>query len=205
MALENILSRMGLDTKQLTDRYAEYGPPMHDQHIFYGYEPSSPLHGHAVPTKHNYVSGSHKNNAAMSALTLLAFLFFLNILQQCLKDHMTAMNTPQVTIMSSVKETEDNFAKKSFTNKFDKTGTLHTDKNNFQRESLLSLKEGEQVSVEENEFESRLNSDDASQKTLLKIKTAEHKPQNSAQEHKIVKNNANQTFKYAGFYDEYEN
>lgn len=30
--------------------------------------------------------------AALSALTLLAFLFFLNLLQSCLKDHMDAMN-----------------------------------------------------------------------------------------------------------------
>lgn len=35
--------------------------------------------------------------AALSALTLLAFLFFLNLLQSCLKDHMDAMN-PTVTI-----------------------------------------------------------------------------------------------------------
>lgn len=36
-------------------------------------------------------------SAALSALTLLAFLFFLNLLQSCLKDHMDAMN-PTVTI-----------------------------------------------------------------------------------------------------------
>lgn len=39
----------------------------------------------------------------MSALTLLSFLFFLNILQQCLKDHMMAMN-PQVAVMSAARE-----------------------------------------------------------------------------------------------------
>ncbi|CAG4996484.1 unnamed protein product [Parnassius apollo] len=172
MALENILSRMGLDTKQLTESH--------------------------------YASGNHKSNAAMSALTLLAFLFFLNILQQCLKDHMTDLSTPQVMIMSAGKESDDNFAKMSLTNKFDKTGTLYTDKNNFQRESLLSLKARDKVSGEENEFESQLNPDDPSQKTLLKIKTSEYKPQNSAQEYKIMKNNANQSFKFAGFYDEYE-
>lgn len=42
-------------------------------------------------------------SAAMSALTLLSFLFFLNILQQCLKDHMMTLN-PQVTIMSAGRE-----------------------------------------------------------------------------------------------------
>ena len=36
--------------------------------------------------------------AALSALTLLAFLFFLNLLQSCLKDHMDAMN-PTVNII----------------------------------------------------------------------------------------------------------
>ncbi|CAO1299789.1 unnamed protein product [Diamesa hyperborea] len=37
--------------------------------------------------------------AALSALTLLAFLFFLNLLQSCLKDHMDAMN-PTVMVMT---------------------------------------------------------------------------------------------------------
>lgn len=54
------------------------------------------------PEVHSYSGGGHshtqprhksKHNAsAMSALTLLAFLFFLNILQSCLKEHMMAMN-----------------------------------------------------------------------------------------------------------------
>lgn len=35
---------------------------------------------------------SKKKTAALSALTLLAFLFFLNLLQSCLKEHMTAIN-----------------------------------------------------------------------------------------------------------------
>ncbi|KAG5669815.1 hypothetical protein PVAND_000108 [Polypedilum vanderplanki] len=38
--------------------------------------------------------------AALSALTLLAFLFFLNLLQSCLKDQMEAMN-PTVMVMSA--------------------------------------------------------------------------------------------------------
>lgn len=33
-----------------------------------------------------------KKNAALSALTLVAFLFFLNLLQTCLKEQMMAMN-----------------------------------------------------------------------------------------------------------------
>lgn len=35
---------------------------------------------------------SKKKTAALSALTLLAFLFFLNLLQSCLKEHLTAIN-----------------------------------------------------------------------------------------------------------------
>lgn len=33
-----------------------------------------------------------KKTAALSALTLLAFLFFLNLLQSCLKEHLAAIN-----------------------------------------------------------------------------------------------------------------
>lgn len=36
--------------------------------------------------------GGKLKGAAISALTLLAFLFFLNLLQSCLKDQMEAMN-----------------------------------------------------------------------------------------------------------------
>lgn len=36
--------------------------------------------------------GGKLKGAALSALTLLAFLFFLNLLQSCLKDQMEAMN-----------------------------------------------------------------------------------------------------------------
>lgn len=39
--------------------------------------------------------GGGKSGAALSALTLLAFMFFLNILQQCLRDHMNSMG-PEV-------------------------------------------------------------------------------------------------------------
>lgn len=36
--------------------------------------------------------GGKLKGAALSALTLLAFLFFLNLLQTCLKEHMDTMN-----------------------------------------------------------------------------------------------------------------
>jgi hypothetical protein len=41
--------------------------------------------------------------AALSALTLLAFLFFLNLLQNCLKEQMAAMN-PTVSIKYSLSD-----------------------------------------------------------------------------------------------------
>ncbi|KAJ6638727.1 Trypsin-1 [Pseudolycoriella hygida] len=64
-------------------------------------------HHEPYPEVHSY-SGSHGqprhkskgNSSAMSALTLLAFLFFLNILQSCLKEHMMAMN-PTVMVMTA--------------------------------------------------------------------------------------------------------
>lgn len=40
-----------------------------------------------------------KSSSAMSALTLLAFLFFLNILQNCLKEHMASMNPTVIKII----------------------------------------------------------------------------------------------------------
>lgn len=43
--------------------------------------------------------GGKLKGAALSALTLLAFLFFLNLLQSCLKDQMEAMN-PTVSQIS---------------------------------------------------------------------------------------------------------
>ena len=53
----------------------------------------------AVETQSNHYGppmmqgkGGKLKGAALSALTLLAFLFFLNLLQSCLKDHMDAMN-----------------------------------------------------------------------------------------------------------------
>lgn len=44
--------------------------------------------------------GGGKHSIALTALTLLAFLFFLNILQNCLQEHMDEMN-PQVVVMQA--------------------------------------------------------------------------------------------------------
>lgn len=45
--------------------------------------------------------GGGKSKIALTALTLLSFLFFLNILQNCLQEHMDAMNPQQVVIMQA--------------------------------------------------------------------------------------------------------
>ncbi|RZC32930.1 hypothetical protein BDFB_004491 [Asbolus verrucosus] len=49
---------------------------------------------------HSSSKGSGKHGIALTALTLLSFLFFLNILQNCLQEHMDSMN-PQVMIMQA--------------------------------------------------------------------------------------------------------
>ncbi|XP_059061779.1 uncharacterized protein LOC131854660 [Achroia grisella] len=122
MTLEKLLSHMGTGTKLITDRFTEYGP-VHDQEVYYAYEPPGSHQGHEAASKHNYGSGGggQKSNAAMSALTLLAFLFFLHILQQCIKDHMTDMSTPQIMIMTAGREGET-ILKKNDIQKLDKSG-----------------------------------------------------------------------------------
>ncbi|KAL3265975.1 hypothetical protein HHI36_010164 [Cryptolaemus montrouzieri] len=48
---------------------------------------------------HHYSSGKKKKRSiAMSALTLLSFLFFLNILQNCIQEHINQMN-PTMIVM----------------------------------------------------------------------------------------------------------
>jgi hypothetical protein len=63
----------------------------------------------------------------MSALTLLAFLFFLHILQQCIKEHMLVMNTPQITIVTGAREGEEDIKKSDA--KIDKSGHTSFDSN----------------------------------------------------------------------------
>lgn len=61
------------------------------------YHPAPHVHQYAAPSQQSHPRKSHHVQAkstasAMSALTLLAFMFFLNILQSCLKEHMMTMN-----------------------------------------------------------------------------------------------------------------
>ncbi|XP_014369944.2 uncharacterized protein LOC106719963 [Papilio machaon] len=197
MALDNFLSRMGLDTK-LTDRYSEFTGPMHDQPLFYTYDPSASPHSHGISTKHHHSGAGHKSNAAMSALTLLAFLFFLHILQQCLKDHMINMSTPQVMIMTAGKEGEDNIAKTSHTSKIDKAGKSNDEINSQTEMSNLNKRK---ITDDKDAFENQ-NINRTPTKSLMKIKTEEHRPQNGAQKEKIFKNHGGRSSIAANFYDD---
>lgn len=79
-----------------------FDPPISIDNGHQGYElkfGSGSDYGHtAVETQSHYgppqmhSKGGKLKGAALSALTLLAFLFFLNLLQSCLKDQMDAMN-----------------------------------------------------------------------------------------------------------------
>jgi hypothetical protein len=53
-------------------------------------ETQHPQSHYGVPMMQN--KGGKLKGAALSALTLLSFLFFLNLLQSCLKDQMDVMN-----------------------------------------------------------------------------------------------------------------
>lgn len=83
----------------------------------YGGHQYSPTH-EMYPESHSSYGGGHTqprhkskgNSSAMSALTLLAFLFFLNILQSCLKEHMMAMNpTVSYSLYEMYELTKTNF------------------------------------------------------------------------------------------------
>ncbi|XP_039293972.1 uncharacterized protein LOC120353607 [Nilaparvata lugens] len=58
---------------------------------------------------HGWKSGSgNKGNSALNAITLLAFLFFLNILQSCLRDNLLASQGPIVVVVNTETETSSN-------------------------------------------------------------------------------------------------
>jgi hypothetical protein len=68
-----------------------YSPPQTGGGYGYGYGGGHQPRPHPVVYETPRKSGKGKG-AALSALTLLAFLFFLNLLQSCLKEHMDGMN-----------------------------------------------------------------------------------------------------------------
>ncbi|VVC94425.1 unnamed protein product [Leptidea sinapis] len=118
----------------------------------------------------HHTGGGHKSNAAMSALTLLAFLFFLHILQQCLKEHMTAMSTPQVMIMTAGKEGKDKHDDKMSRVKLDKAGVTNIESVN-PKNRLFNRDEEESPNGE---------------KYLMRITTSEHKPRIDAKDIKNI-------------------
>ncbi|EDW84681.2 uncharacterized protein Dwil_GK14244, partial [Drosophila willistoni] len=74
-----------------------YPPPHHHHH----HQPPSPPH---KPKSSSSSSGKSKtkkgSGSVMSALTLLSFFFFVNMLQNCIKDHMADMN-PTVMVLTA--------------------------------------------------------------------------------------------------------
>ncbi|CAH1636922.1 unnamed protein product [Spodoptera littoralis] len=198
MTLENLLSQVGIGTKQLTDRYSEV--PVHDHHVYYAYEPSAPSHGPVATSKYNYGGGHHKSGASMSALTLLAFLFFLHILQQCIKDHMTEMSTAPVMIMTAGREGEDAITKSATFNKIDKTGvTDFGSKDSSVNDRTDTINQNK---ITENyDVKNPYNNDGPSSKhQLLKVKTEQLPRSEETKQKYVFKNYANRSSMYAGFY-----
>ncbi|XP_050083988.1 uncharacterized protein LOC126570336 [Anopheles aquasalis] len=76
-------------------------PPIHSQPPIIHSHPPVHLLASYSSGGHSSIGKSHRGKgAALSALTLLAFLYFLNMLQSCLKEHMTTMN-PTVMVMTA--------------------------------------------------------------------------------------------------------
>ncbi|XP_030747653.1 uncharacterized protein LOC115876093 isoform X2 [Sitophilus oryzae] len=69
--------------------------PTFNQRLHY-YHPSETINNYSSTHR----KGSGKKNMALTALTLLSFLFFLHMLQSCIQEHTEMMN-PQVVIMQS--------------------------------------------------------------------------------------------------------
>lgn len=146
----------------------------------------------------NY-GGGHKSSASMSALTLLAFLFFLHILQQCIKDHMTDMSTAPVMIMTAGREGDDSVTKSETFNKIDKTGMTEInfqdipDKDGMNAQNKITEKYGEKNPYEINGSPNKHQ--------LMKIKTTHvTKSDETKHKHNILENYANRSSNYAGFY-----
>ncbi|CAD0197751.1 unnamed protein product [Chrysodeixis includens] len=193
MTMENLFSQMGMGTKQLSERYSDV--PVHDHHVYYAYEPSGPSHGHIASSKHNY-GGSHKSSASMSALTLLAFLFFLHILQQCIKDHVTDMSTAPIMIMTAGREGEEAIPKSSAYNKIDKTGVTQIDSKNSPGNDQMIMYNSKKVT--EKSGVKKTYDDSSSNKNQIKIKSA-NASKLEEQTKRIFKNVPNRNPHFAGF------
>lgn len=78
---------------------SSYGPPGPPSGGYEYHPPPHPPVSHPIPIHISKPKPKKGKGAALSALTLLAFLYFLNMLQSCLKEHMDTMN-PTVSICS---------------------------------------------------------------------------------------------------------
>nr|CAI5846502.1 unnamed protein product [Callosobruchus analis] len=89
----NLVTEKTMESTKIVKKYYSDG---------YSYEDHHGSYGHHYPQTYGRGKGSKKSgrSVALSALTLLAFLFFLHILQQCLQDQMDNM-TPQMVVMQA--------------------------------------------------------------------------------------------------------
>nr|CAH7730788.1 unnamed protein product [Callosobruchus chinensis] len=89
----NLVTERTMESTKIVKKYYSDG---------YSYEDHHGSYGHHHPQTYGRGKGSKKSgrSVALSALTLLAFLFFLHILQQCLQDQMDNM-TPQMVVMQA--------------------------------------------------------------------------------------------------------
>ncbi|XP_058462125.1 uncharacterized protein LOC131437052 [Malaya genurostris] len=72
----------------------------HDSSYEIHHHHPAPIHPRPPPFHIPRPKAKKGKGAALSALTLLAFLYFLNMLQNCLKEHMDTMN-PTVMVMTA--------------------------------------------------------------------------------------------------------
>ncbi|XP_062537455.1 uncharacterized protein LOC134205844 [Armigeres subalbatus] len=80
--------------------YGPPGPPSGGYEYHHHSPPPHPPVSHPIPVHISKWKPKKGKGAALSALTLLAFLYFLNLLQSCLKEHMDTMN-PTVMVMTA--------------------------------------------------------------------------------------------------------
>lgn len=119
----------------------------------------------------SYGGGYNKSGASMSALTLLAFLFFLHILQQCIKDHMTDMSATQPVVVMTAGRESDDIISKSDTNKIDKTGINEMDEKHRSDIEKLNPNIQNKISDVKNAYD---YSDSINKKQLMKVHTTNY-------------------------------
>lgn len=157
-----------------------------------------------MPFKIDYFSfshygGGHKSSASMSALTLLAFLFFLHILQQCIKDHMADMSTPPVMIMTAGREGEETISKSADFSKIDKTGITQTDFKDISENDRMDANKLNKI-TEKYDVKNPYDTDGLSNKNQrMSIKTAYSTNPDEQKNKHIFKNFANRSSNFAGF------